>query len=386
MAFFVSAIIGANAAGDAASTQANAANNAAQLQHQDAQNALGFQKQVYGNQVAATQPFLQGGTSAYANLLSLMGVLPGGAPNGVGPPGATSKLMSPNGSQEGITATQNVLNAGGGAQPADPAQGNNDLAMNDGRFRTADLANDNPVNSFGGGANGGGQNSLALDSSTSGVPTISPIDLNSQVNPALGAYGSLAQGWQGGQFQAPTDVTEQNDPGFQFRLAQGQKAIEQSAAARGGLLSGGTAKALNDYSQGQASNEYGNVYSRALGQYQQNYNQFEQQSADKYNRLANLAGMGQISAQQLNSAGSSAAGGVNNILLTSGGQIGQDLNNAGAATASGYIGGANAWGNALNGLGSNALSLLSLGRSGGGFSVPGDNPFAGLGGSSINGS
>src|ERR1700757_976619 len=42
------------------------------------------------------------------------------------------------------------------------------------------------------------------------------------------------------QFQAPTGVTEANDPGYQFRLEQGRKALENSAAARGGLLSGNT--------------------------------------------------------------------------------------------------------------------------------------------------
>jgi hypothetical protein len=72
-----------------------------------------------------------------------------------------------------------------------------------------------------------------------------------------------------GKFEAPTDVTEQNDPGYQFRLAQGLKALQNSAAAKGSLLTGGTAKALNNYAQGEASNEYGNVYNRAFQQYQQ---------------------------------------------------------------------------------------------------------------------
>lgn len=68
-----------------------------------------------------------------------------------------------------------------------------------------------------------------------------------------------------------------NDPGFQFRMSEGQKALERSAAARGGLNSGGTMKALARYSQGVASDEFGN----------------------RYNRLANLAGLGQASAQNL---------------------------------------------------------------------------------------
>lgn len=46
------------------------------------------------------------------------------------------------------------------------------------------------------------------------------------------------------KFTAPTGVDESNDPGYKFRLDEGQKALENSAAARGNLLSGNTAKAL----------------------------------------------------------------------------------------------------------------------------------------------
>jgi len=41
----------------------------------------------------------------------------------------------------------------------------------------------------------------------------------------------------------------QADPGYAFRLSEGQKALERSAAARGGLLSGGTGKALQRFGQ-----------------------------------------------------------------------------------------------------------------------------------------
>jgi hypothetical protein len=157
------------------------------------------------------------------------------------------------------------------------------------------------------------------------------------------------QQWQF-QFAPPTDVTEQNDPGFQFRLQQGQQALENSAAARGGLLSGGTAKALERYAQDYSSNEYQNVFNRSLTDYQQAYNQFQQAQANQFNRLAAISGVGQTAAQQLNSAGAAAAGNVGNILLGSGQQIGQDLQNAGAARASGYVGAANSYSNILGGI------------------------------------
>lgn len=52
------------------------------------------------------------------------------------------------------------------------------------------------------------------------------------------------------------------DPGYAFRMSEGLKGLERSAAARGGLLSGGAGKALQRYGQGLASQEYGNAFDR----------------------------------------------------------------------------------------------------------------------------
>lgn len=54
-------------------------------------------------------------------------------------------------------------------------------------------------------------------------------------------------------------------PDYQFRLDQGRKAIESGAAARGGLYSGAMGKALADYGQDAASQEFGNFYNRLFG-------------------------------------------------------------------------------------------------------------------------
>jgi hypothetical protein len=73
-------------------------------------------------------------------------------------------------------------------------------------------------------------------------------------------------------FSAPNgqDVLDA-DPGYQFRLDQGTGALQNSAAARGVLNTGGTLQDLINYGQGAASQEYGNAYDRALGTYQTNY-------------------------------------------------------------------------------------------------------------------
>lgn len=165
-------------------------------------------------------------------------------------------------------------------------------------------------------------------------------------------------------FQAPTSVTEQNDPGYAFRQAEGQKGIERMAAARGGLLSGGTAKALDQYNQDYASNEYGNVYNRAFNEYSTRYNQFQQNNTNKFNRLGAISGIGQTAADTLGTLGGNAAGNVGNILMSSGQQVGNSIQNAAAARASGYVGGANAWSGSLNNFGNMGL-LYQLLRSSG---------------------
>jgi hypothetical protein len=87
----------------------------------------------------------------------------------------------------------------------------------------------------------------------------------------------------------------QSDPGYQFRLDEGNKAISNAAAARGLGNSGGTLKALTKYGQDYASNEYNNSYNR------------------QYNTLSQLAGYGQNSTNNLaNAAGQYGMGIANN--------------------------------------------------------------------------
>ena len=77
---------------------------------------------------------------------------------------------------------------------------------------------------------------------------------------------------------------QQNDPGYQFRLDEGNKAINAAAAARGLSNSGSTLKALTKYGQDYSSNEYNNAYNR------------------QYSRLSSLAGIGQNANQQTSQA------------------------------------------------------------------------------------
>lgn len=113
-------------------------------------------------------------------------------------------------------------------------------------------------------------------------------------------------------FSGNVDLTQ--DPGYAFRLSEGQKALERSAAARGGLLSGGTGKALARFGQDYGSQEYGNAYNRALTQ----YNAAVNRENTGYNRLAAMSGTGQTAANTLGSAGQNYASNVGNAYINQG--------------------------------------------------------------------
>ena len=137
-------------------------------------------------------------------------------------------------------------------------------------------------------------------------------------------------------FSGQVDLTR--DPGYAFRLSEGMKALERSAAARGGLLSGGTGRALTRYGQDVASQEYGNAYNRSLTE----YNAARARESEGYNRLAGLAGVGGTTAQQINLAGQNMAGQYGQNLMAGGQAAAQGMLGAGSARGSAYIGGANA--------------------------------------------
>lgn len=124
----------------------------------------------------------------------------------------------------------------------------------------------------------------------------------------------------------------QQDPSYKFNLQQGQQAIERSAAARGGGVGGGaTEKALMDYSQGVAGNQYQNAFSN-----------FNTNQSNTFNRLAQVAGVGQQAATTTGQMGANAAT-----------NIGNNMMGAGNAQAAGIVGQANSINNAI-GTGANS--------------------------------
>jgi len=118
----------------------------------------------------------------------------------------------------------------------------------------------------------------------------------------------------------------QQDPGYAFRLAEGQKTLDRQAAARGGLISGGALKAATRYGQDMGSQEYQSAFNR----YQTN----------RSNQLAPLGSL--LSSGQAAASNQAAAAG------NYGTQAGGNITGAGAATAAGQVGSTNALTNALS--------------------------------------
>ena len=146
------------------------------------------------------------------------------------------------------------------------------------------------------------------------------------------------------------------DPGYQFRLEQGLRAINASAAAKGMGMAGANIKGAAEYGQNLASNEYTNAFNR----YQTN-------RAAQLDPLFKLYSGGQASA-----AGSAAQAGalgtnLGNTYTGLGQGIAQADVAAGNAQASGYLNQANAVTNALNQGMSSYMMSNYLGGIGGGL-------------------
>jgi hypothetical protein len=131
----------------------------------------------------------------------------------------------------------------------------------------------------------------------------------------------------GAYFKAPTMNELLMDPGYQFRLSEGEKAMARMQAARGQYLGGGAIKAGLRYGQEMGSQEFQNAYARAM-----------EQRRMATSALAQLGGLGPTATSEMGRAGQQYAAGA-----------GQAISSGGQARASGYLGQSNALREALGG-------------------------------------
>ena len=129
----------------------------------------------------------------------------------------------------------------------------------------------------------------------------------------------------------------QQDPGYAFRLGEGQKALERSAAARGGLLGGATGKALVNYGQQAGSQEYQNAFNR-----------YQSERQSQLGPLQSLAGVGQTAANTLGQAAGQYGANVGNLAMTNAANQGNAMLSQGNIRASQYGTAGSALNQALN--------------------------------------
>lgn len=138
-------------------------------------------------------------------------------------------------------------------------------------------------------------------------------------------YGSLLENFTGKDLY--------NEPGYQFRLSEGEKGINRQLAARGGWDSGSALKALDRYNQDFASNEYTDAFNRDASN-----------KSRIYSFLSGTAGAGQSAAATRSGMATAGA----NSMANTGYNFGVQAANLGMQ-------GADAWNSAIQGAIGNAI-------------------------------
>lgn len=131
-------------------------------------------------------------------------------------------------------------------------------------------------------------------------------------------YGLLAKRFTGDDLQ--------NDPGYQFTRDEGMRGIQNTAAARGGLYSGSTLKALSRFNTGLADQTFGNAFNR--------------DAAYKDRMISGLGNLGGLTGGITTNSQANQGQAYNNMSQNA---LGLGNVNAAAGLARGNI-----WGNAIN--------------------------------------
>jgi len=373
---------GASLAGSA--MQADAAGDAAAGQRESAAQSNALQRYMYDNNVAMNAPAMNTGNAARDRLSYLLGLSPTGYA-GTGAGGfrqpltrdALRQQLMGQYTRTGPAPGSAVFNA----DNLDPMS----RMMYEARYRNGDpaeraqfeaqhLGTPISVRDYT-GANTGTQGDVYAYGQAQNQSMLDEAGLNAEIDRRLAEqdaqqraaeeaarndpnYGRLSQ-----QFQFDTytpdkfgftsqDFLNNKDPGYEWRLQQGQKALDRQGAAAGRFLSGRQLQATSDYNQGAASQEFQNAYQRALGTFNTNegnrfnafstnqgnrFNAYQANFANTVNPLLSLAGSGQVSAQFLGNAGTNYAN-----------QVGNNLQGAANASGAAGIAGANSVANGLS--------------------------------------
>lgn len=290
---------------------------AGHAQQQGAEAGANASKAQFDTTNAQQQPFIQSGYGALNKLNYLLGT---------SPQTATGQPV-----QQGIDPSSGYrVGAGGGISQGIP--GGSGLS-------TLYSGNHAPGMNPGGGIPAG-----STFGGSSGIPYGPGSMTATQGMPATGAPTAPSSGTSGGPGYGsltaaftPQDYLNNQDPGYQFQLQQGNQALRNAAGAGSGALSGAALKDLVGYNQNYASTGYQSAFDR-----------FNTQNNNIYSRLSGLATLGQASAGNVAAQGTALAG-----------QQSQALQAGGTAAAGAYAGAAN---NLAGGAGNYWLSQTPAGQ------------------------
>lgn len=314
---------GAAVAGVAgAAMQADAAKDAARTQAGGAAYAADVQRDMFDISRAQQAPFMQTGYAANDLLSRLMGLAP------------TAGRTMPSNPGTGATGWQSAWDENNGRLVGDTYLPPDVELVDKGKgWYEVHRPGEGRVGTLRpGGANGQFVNDTNWQMPQPGATQSGESLTGAAVDPETG-YAADNSGLPTGfltQLFGPEQFKAGIDPGYAWRLQQGAQGVMNQAAAGSGSLSGPALKALLEYNQGSASQEFGNAFNR-----------FQTQQGNIFQRLTSMAGLGQ-----------NAAAGVGNQAVATGSNIGANIVGAANANAAGQIGAANAYGGALSDLGS----------------------------------
>lgn len=407
--------VGVGVAAYGAYSQSQAAGNAADAQSNSTAQSNALQQHMFDTNTALQMPTINTGNAARDRLSYLLGLSPtgysGGNAGGGSAPALTYDQLR---SQLLSQYTKNGSVGGQTSSPSSPMDAYNQMLQYGGQNPTYGVGSTGipyadgegpgywePATT-GTGADQAGKSQRWVSTANQSAGQIDESGLDAEIKRRLAEqdaqrqaaldaakndpnFGRLAQ-----QFQFDTYTPDKfsytgedlyKDPSYQFRLEQGQKALDRQGAAAGRFLSGRQLQASSDYNQGAASQEFQNAYSRALGTFSTNegnranafntnqgnrFNAYQANFNNSVNPLLALSGAATLGSQNLGSAGAAYAGQVSNNLTNQANATGA----AGISSANSISGGLN---NAVGGYQQNQLlsSLLNRGS-------VNNNPYTGI--------
>ena len=269
------------------------------------EEATALQKMIYEQSREDVQPWYRAGVGSIGKLSDMLGISGGSVQNRQGVydellpqyttqqttgGGSSNLVRAPDGSLLDLNDEQGLQNYGGWQSGVD------DPAMSQmmGKWNQDDFTDQYGFQRL------GSQPQTSESINYDALNTAVEERLGNQATPE--GYGSLLERFDLSKFE--------EDPSYQFRQDQGNKALERAMAAQGVTLGGGgygevnpqVARALQEQNQNLASQEYGNAYNR-----------YENDQNSIFNRLMGVAGMGQGSTGQMQQGGQSYATNVGNL-------------------------------------------------------------------------